>query len=263
MNIGGNNCTKSFQGPCTVCTCLQLGTKFADGCPAGWEPGGSGSGGCRLCSSAVEQGTPPAQCPSGLLLCRDGWPGAISSPAPFLQQFPPEACLGTSLAELFLFGCSLSRVSAGPGRVSVPMAAPGDLTYPWWKWAGAWGWRAEHPAAKLAQLWKTTPCFLEMASPCFIAAVWSCAVVAPCSGERRCRWQLRVQQAWGKQRGAGGCSWAGQLFRGTASAGEGQGTTPRAASSLASPIQDRLVLLRQCLMYFLLLFYLVIEIVSN
>lgn len=185
-------------------------------------------------------------------------------------EFPPSACSGSSLAEELLLAWLLSCLTApwavslrGPRRVRVPMAVPGDLTYPWWKWAGAWGWRAEHPAAKLAQLCgKTSPWFLEMSSRCFIPAGLSCS-----GGGSLLSWKGDADQSpgrhGGRQGGIGGCSWVGQLSGGTASAGEGQGTWPRAVSSLASPIQDCLVLPRQCLMYFLVLLYLVIEIVSN
>lgn len=273
MNIGENNGTNSFQGPSSVSTSLHLGTRLVDWCPAGWEPGVAWQ--WWLAGSAA-------------LLCGAGGP---------LQPSVPQVCWFAEMAEpvqsvvLLLFSSnSHPKFVQGPlwqkslwcyGFFSVWLlpelflcGAPGESGphgSAWgshlsrWKGAGAWGWRAEQQAAKLAQLYgKTTPRFLETAPRCFIAAGLSC-----CGGGSLLSWKggagggSEPRQTWGKQGGIGGCSRTGQLLRCRSLSGERRGTRPTAVSSLASPTQDCLALLRQCLMRFLGLFYLVIEIVSN
>lgn len=95
------------------------------------------------------------------------------------------------------------------------MAVPGDLTCPSWKWAGAWGWRAEQAAAKLAQLYgKTIPWFLEMAPQCLIPAGLSCGgggSLLSWKGDADDRSESR--QARGEAGRNGACSWMEQLFR--------------------------------------------------
>lgn len=70
MSIGENNCTKSFQGPSTVSTSLQLGTRLVGWCPAGWGPGGGGWQPLQLCCvEQVEPCSPVSLRSAGLQRC--------------------------------------------------------------------------------------------------------------------------------------------------------------------------------------------------
>lgn len=130
MNIGGNNCTKSFQRPSTVRTSLHLGTRLVDWCAAGWSLEWPGSGGwqaLQLC--CVEQVDPSS-------------PVSLWSAEPvksivlllFSCNSHPKFVPG-SLAEALLLVWLLCCLTApwavslqGFRRARVPMAVPGGVT---------------------------------------------------------------------------------------------------------------------------------------
>lgn len=183
MNTGKNNCTKSFQGPSTVSTSLQLRTRLVGWCPAGWEPGVAWQWWLAGFTALLCGAGGPLQ-PNVPQVC---WFAETAEPVQsvlllFCSNSHPMLAQGPLLAEELLLVWLLFCLTApwavslqGPRRVRVPMAVPGDLTYPWCKWAEAWGWKAEKPAAKLAPLYgKTSPWFMEMAPRCFIPAGLSC-----------------------------------------------------------------------------------------
>lgn len=163
----------------------------------------------RLYSSAMwSRWITPAQCPSGLLVCRNSWTSAIS-PALVLQQFPPYACSGTSTGRRafagmasFLFDCSLSCVSAGPQESEGPHGSA---------WGShlslmqiGWSLRLEGREASCqigSALWENQPLVHgngpTMFHPSWFKLFWWWL---PAKLERRCRCQIRVQPNMGGSR---------------------------------------------------------------
>lgn len=155
----------------------------------------------------------------------------------------------------FLCDCSLSCVSVGPQESQGPHGSWGShLSLMEMGWSLRLEGREASCQIGLTILWENHSLVLRNGPRMFHPSWFKLWRWLPAQLERRIRGS---REGWEAAAGQGSCS------GGTASAGERQGTLPRAVGSLASPIQDCLVLLRQCLMCFLVLFYLVIEMVSN